>query len=261
MPSDEEFRELKDQVASLSSALATARRRIDDLEDGMADHLGLDWGESLVDVNSPHPNISANTIESGGGAIRQDQHGGQIDQTTAAKGWYIVDGLKEDPSTAADRGYFTGYADDGADASAAVGATSTSGGRAEVNFLTTATKRTAALTGALGLSRFENSQITANKNDWAIGSTDTIQLVSSDASRDITGIVKTAISDSDSTGTQPILILLNVGAQNIVLKDESVSSAEANRFALKADITLAPDGGAILVYDSDNSRWRCAGTY
>jgi hypothetical protein len=86
-------------------------------------------------------------------------------------------------------------------------------------------------------------------------------LVSSDASRDITGIVKTAISDSDSTGTQPILILLNVGAQNIVLKDESVSSAEANRFALKADITLAPDGGAILVYDSDNSRWRCAGTY
>lgn len=99
MPSDEEFRELKDQVASLSSALATARRRIDDLEDGMADHLGLDWGESLVDANSPHPNMSVNTIESGGGIIRQDSHGMQIATNGAdtASIWF-KESLEPDPS-------------------------------------------------------------------------------------------------------------------------------------------------------------------
>lgn len=260
MPDEQDFRELKDQVSALASQLTAARNRIEDLEDFADSHLGLDWGESLVDVNSPHPNMSVNTIESGGGAIRQDARGGQINQRTAAKGWYIVDGLKDDPSTAAEKAYFTGYADNGSDASASFGAKSASGGRAEVRFYS-GTGRFAALSGLLALSRFENSQITANQNNWAIGTDSTVQLISSDASRDVTGIVPASVSDSDSTGVQPVLILLNVGTQNIVLKDESASSTAENRFALKADITLAGDGGAILIYDSDNSRWRCAGVY
>ena len=87
--SEQDFAALAAQVASLSSALAVARRRIDDLEDGMTGHLGLDWGESLVDVNSPHPNISANTVEAGGGVVLVNDNGITVEQSTLNKAlWF-----------------------------------------------------------------------------------------------------------------------------------------------------------------------------
>ena len=94
------------------------------------------------------------------------------------------------------------------------------------------------------------SQITANQNDYnptGLSTASTLRL-SSDASRDVTGL------QGGADGR--ILVLLNVGAQNIVLKDESGSSTAAYRFALSADITVAADQAVILQYDSTSSRWR-----
>jgi hypothetical protein len=56
-----------------------------------------------------------------------------------------------------------------------------------------------------------------------------------------------------------LIILHNISANTIVLKDESVSSTAANRFALTADITLSPDSVVMLQYDSTSTRWRNVG--
>ncbi len=97
------------------------------------------------------------------------------------------------------------------------------------------------------------AQITSNQNDYnptGAGSADVIRL-SSDAARDITGIAFMAAGKA--------VLLLNVGTQNIVLKDESSSSVAANRFALSADLTLAADTGALAWYDPTSSRVRIIG--
>jgi len=290
MPSDEEFRELKDQVASLTSALATARRRIDDLEDGMADHLGLDWGESLVDVNSPHPNISANTIESGGGIIRQDANGMQIATgDSLASGINFVHSLVNRPADGlTERAFVSGGINTSFGIAQVQVGTETPSGNDSATLSVSKTEDTesnisagvtfngvSAYVRSIGYAdfmglwvyqgglQFDSSmspaQITANVNDYSpSGSSPSYNAasalrLSSDASRDITGMA------GGLAGR--VLLIFNVGSFNIVLKDESASSTAANRFALKADITLAPDGSALLWYDSTTSRWRCAGTY
>jgi hypothetical protein len=53
-----------------------------------------------------------------------------------------------------------------------------------------------------------------------------------------------------------VIIIENVGSNNLVLKDESASSTAANRFALSSDITIIPDSSAVLKYDATSSRWR-----
>lgn len=285
MPSDEEFRELKDQVASLTSALATARRRIDDLEDGMADHLGLDWGESLVDVNSPHPNISANTIESGGGVIRQDANGMQVETNSATyPAVRFVQALVPDPSSEAPMSALNGYvsssesriditANAPSDGTARIWAsasdstsvveisaydTGTVGPKVELTG--TSSVRRVSVGGSLALtSALSPAEIGANQDDYNPTNlyTSTVIRLTSDASRDITGIIPT-----DNLLAGQVLILLNVGATNdIVLKNESVSSTAAYRFAIGADITLGPNEGAGILYDPTSARWRCFGKH
>lgn len=95
------------------------------------------------------------------------------------------------------------------------------------------------------------SQITSNQNNYdpnGLATASSLRL-STDASRDITGIAR----GSDGR----ILLIHNIGSQNIVLKDESGSSTAANRFALNGDVTIAPDVSVELQYDSTSSRWRC----
>ena len=75
--------------------------------------------------------------------------------------------------------------------------------------------------------------------------------LNSDASRNITGLA----GGADGR----IIVIVNVGAQAIVLVDESVSSTAANRFALSGNTTLAADTGVSLIYDSTSSRWRIFG--
>ncbi len=99
------------------------------------------------------------------------------------------------------------------------------------------------------------TQLTGNVNDYDPTGLSTAAglRLTSDASRDITGL-------AGGTGGRH-LWLMNVGAQNIVLKNASGSSAAANQFALKADITLAPGGGCSLRYDTTSDVWRCVGVY
>jgi hypothetical protein len=98
------------------------------------------------------------------------------------------------------------------------------------------------------------SQITANQNDYApTGNAGaTVWRLTSNASRNITGI---------SNGAEGrVLILHNVGANDLVLVDESASSTAANRFALAGDLTIHADEAATLWYDETSSRWRVSGS-
>jgi hypothetical protein len=97
------------------------------------------------------------------------------------------------------------------------------------------------------------AQITDNQDDYSptgLATASTLRL-NTDASRNITGL---------AGGADGRLILIhNVGSNNIVLKDEDAGSSAANRFALNADLTLSADECAVLQYDSTSSRWRMIG--
>lgn len=94
------------------------------------------------------------------------------------------------------------------------------------------------------------SQITANQSDYAPSgfSTASTLRLSSDASRNITGLA----GGADGR----VIILHNVGAQNIVLINQDSGSTAANRFLLGGDVTLAADASLSLRYDSTTQRWR-----
>lgn len=110
---------------------------------------------------------------------------------------------------------------------------------------------TAPLLAFAILGDISPAQITADQNNYnptGLSGASVLRL-NTDASRNITGL---------AGGTDgKIIIVHNVGANNIVLVDESASSTAANRFALTANTTIAADAVAILQYDSTSSRWRC----
>jgi hypothetical protein len=101
------------------------------------------------------------------------------------------------------------------------------------------------------------SQITSNQNNYDPAGLNnggapngaSIVRLSSDASRDLTSIVGGAQGR--------LLVLVNVGSQNIVLKDDDgATGTAANRLQLNADITLLPEQSIMLWYDGTSSRWR-----
>jgi hypothetical protein len=94
------------------------------------------------------------------------------------------------------------------------------------------------------------AQITSNQNDYAISTTAHVLRLSTDASRNITGLVAPA-------GPRRVVII-NVGAQNLVLVNQSASSVAANRVitGTGSDATLSADDVAELIYDSLTLRWR-----
>lgn len=93
------------------------------------------------------------------------------------------------------------------------------------------------------------AQITANTNDYAPGRANVYRL-STDASRNLTGLV--AGTDGE------VRRVVNVGAQPLVLKHQDAGSVAANEFLCPgaADITLAANEMAELLYDSTTARWR-----
>ena len=93
------------------------------------------------------------------------------------------------------------------------------------------------------------AQITADQNNYAIGDGHAFRL-SSDAARNVTGIIG---------GVNGRLVLLvNAGAQNIVLINESASSTDVNRIitGTGADVTLAGAENTFMIYDGVSARWR-----
>jgi hypothetical protein len=94
------------------------------------------------------------------------------------------------------------------------------------------------------------SSLTADQNDWAIGTGDIFRVAGA-AARNITGI---------AAGTSGMAVLLvNVGTFALTLKHQNASSSAANRITVPwaGDCVLAANGGAVvLVYDSTSSTWR-----
>lgn len=98
------------------------------------------------------------------------------------------------------------------------------------------------------------TQITANQNDYAPtghATASTFRL-SSDASRNVTGLA----GGADGR----IVIIHNVGAQNVVLTNQDAASTAANRFLFGGDTTLGADTSITLRYDATASRWRAITT-
>lgn len=99
------------------------------------------------------------------------------------------------------------------------------------------------------------AQLTADTHNWAPTSFATAFTVraSTDAARTLTGLAGGAAGR--------LVLLLNVGSQDLVLAHESGSSTAANRFDLESDDdqTIAGGGGRLLEYDGVSLRWRVVG--
>lgn len=99
------------------------------------------------------------------------------------------------------------------------------------------------------------AQIVANTNDYSptgLKHAGALRL-STDASRNLTGLVPLTVTDS-TDGRH--ITLYNAGSFNLVVQDQNASSVAANRFDLGgADITLAPKQSLSLRYSNTVSRW------
>ena len=96
--------------------------------------------------------------------------------------------------------------------------------------------------------------LTAHQNDYnptGLATADVLR-ISSDADRNISGL------QGGADGR--ILVLVNVGAFNILLNNEETSSSAANRFSMGGHVALGPKHAIILQYDATASRWRAIGT-
>lgn len=96
---------------------------------------------------------------------------------------------------------------------------------------------------------FSPAQITAAKNNYDPGEGALLRL-STDAPRNITGF---------SGGTDGRrLMIINVGAQNIVLTHQDAASLAANRILSQtgANVTMAGDAIQEIIYDAVTLRWR-----
>lgn len=111
----------------------------------------------------------------------------------------------------------------------------------------------------LGTGELSPAQITSNQNNYATTDSTSVNgnsvpvgvlRLSSDASRDITGF-----ADGD---TNRRLLILNVGSNNIVLKNQNAGSTAINRIitGTGGDLTIAADTARSLYYDSTTQRWR-----
>jgi hypothetical protein len=96
------------------------------------------------------------------------------------------------------------------------------------------------------------AQLVANTNDFALTSTTVNLRLSTDQSRNLTGLA------GGSAGR--IVTIHNVGANALVLTDEDGASLIGNRFALSGALTLNADTSVILEYDGTSQRWRALST-
>jgi hypothetical protein len=125
-----------------------------------------------------------------------------------------------------------------------------------------ATCSTGYLTNTIADVYFENcsgglegvsspAQITGNQNNYVVGQMVTDLRLSTDASRNITGIT------NGRKGR--VMRVFNVGSFDVVLINASGSSSAGNQFALGADLTIGAGEGAVLWYDTTTTGvWRCA---
>ena len=99
------------------------------------------------------------------------------------------------------------------------------------------------------------AQITADTHNYdPAGLSDASRIrVFTDASRNLTGIVPKSPDDGR------ILIVCNIGSNDLVLVAQSASSTDVNRFGMSGSITLVDGDAVTLQYDTTSNRWRVIG--
>lgn len=104
--------------------------------------------------------------------------------------------------------------------------------------------------GPVSFQSYVDIALTANGNNMAPTDYDekSVWRLSGNAGWSITGIV--------AAEPWQVLILHNVGTNNITLKNEDTGSLAANRFILEDHVVVKPKNSAIVQYDSVTKRWR-----
>jgi hypothetical protein len=120
------------------------------------------------------------------------------------------------------------------------------------NKTTSGTQRntgTSIFRGDVRLEAVTLATITADEDDYVLPAGVAFRL-SSNASRTVTGIA--------AGGDGRFVLLINVGANDIVLANQDIGSAAANRIitGTGADVTLAPNDSIFAWYDDTTDRWR-----
>lgn len=121
--------------------------------------------------------------------------------------------------------------------------------------------RRAAVASGFALSVATPAQITADQNNFDLSLNGGHQFIrlSSDANRSITGVIWANDSGSNPVHSSGLmLVVVNVGSNNITLKHENASSTAGNRMICStgADIVLSANQAADFIYDGVTSRWR-----
>lgn len=75
MSTESDIQELREALAALRQENTTLKARMAEMEDFAQTHIGMDWGQSGINQNSPHPNMSSDSIEIGGGVMALTQSG------------------------------------------------------------------------------------------------------------------------------------------------------------------------------------------
>lgn len=113
--------------------------------------------------------------------------------------------------------------------------------------------------------RYDNmvtpAQITANQNNYAPTGCQgaTMLRLSSDASRNITGIGYAAFTPSLGTGVNTYrLDIVNVGAQNIVFTNNDAASDADKQIVtgVGGNKTITPNQSVTMLYDATSTKWR-----
>lgn len=108
-----------------------------------------------------------------------------------------------------------------------------------------------------GTIRFDNrtpATITSDQNNYSVPVTGYFIRLSTDASRTLTGLT----FGGGGVGDGQVHLLVNVGANDLVLAHENASSTAGNRFlnSTGANITLSANQAAEIIYDGTTARWR-----
>lgn len=90
--------------------------------------------------------------------------------------------------------------------------------------------------------------LSGNTNNWA-PSIGAVSRVNASSSNDV------EVTGLAGGVDGKVIVLTNIGANNITLMTESGSSTAANRFAQNGDFVLVPGASVMLIYVSALSRW------
>lgn len=96
--------ELEAKLGALEAQNAMLSRRLTELEESVDGHVGIDYG--AAQQLSPHPNQQIQTAEYGGGVMRLDSHGIQINAPVLTGSVFWVPSLSDSPT--APWSYITG---------------------------------------------------------------------------------------------------------------------------------------------------------